>query len=77
MESMTRFNKDMSILEALEQHPQARSVFEGHGMACCLCIGAQLESVEAGAIMHAVDPDEVVDELNALPEPESPGATGA
>jgi hybrid cluster-associated redox disulfide protein len=63
---MTMFTKDMSILQALEQHPRAREVFESHGMTCCLCIGAQLESVEAGAIMHAVDPDEVVGELNAL-----------
>jgi len=63
---MTLFTKDMSILEALEAHPQARAVFEAHGMACCLCIGAQLESVEAGAIMHAVDPDAVLAELNEL-----------
>ena len=36
-------------------------------MACCLCIGAQSESIEAGAILHQVDPDAVVAELNALP----------
>jgi hypothetical protein len=35
-------------------------------MACCLCIGAQSETVEAGAILHQVDPDIVVDELNQL-----------
>jgi hybrid cluster-associated redox disulfide protein len=63
---MTLFTKDMSILDALERHPKAREVFESHGMTCCLCIGAQLESVEAGAIMHAVDPDKVVAELNDL-----------
>ena len=35
-------------------------------MACCLCIGAKSESIEAGAIMHQVDPEIVVDELNRL-----------
>lgn len=65
---MVLFTKDMSILEALEKHPDARTVFERHGMTCCLCIGAQLESIESGAIMHAVDPDRVVDELNSLPQ---------
>ena len=60
------FTKDMSIFEALEQHPEARDVFESHGMACCLCIGAQSESIEAGAILHQVDPDVVVAELNRL-----------
>lgn len=65
------FTKDMSIFEALEADPQARDVFESHGMACCLCIGAQTESIEAGAILHQVDPDVVVAELNRLPGAQS------
>ncbi len=64
---MNRFTKDMSIFEALAAEPAARDVFERHGMACCLCIGAQSESIEAGAILHRVDPQTVVDELNCLP----------
>ena len=60
------YTKEMSILEALEKDPRARVVFESHGMACCLCIGAQSESIEAGAILHQVDPDVVVAELNRL-----------
>jgi hybrid cluster-associated redox disulfide protein len=63
---MARFTKQMSILEALEANDAARTIFEQHGMSCCLCIGAQSESIEAGAIMHQVDPDLVVDELNRL-----------
>jgi hybrid cluster-associated redox disulfide protein len=66
-----RFTKDMSIFEALEAAPAARDVFESHGMACCLCIGAQSESIEAGAILHQVDPDAVVAELNRLPRDQS------
>jgi hybrid cluster-associated redox disulfide protein len=68
---MPSFRKEMSILEALELHPQARQVFEHHGMTCCLCMGAMSESVEAGAIMHAVDPQTVVDELNRLADDRS------
>jgi hybrid cluster-associated redox disulfide protein len=63
---MPTFNKDMSIFEALASDPRARAVFEGHGMACCLCLGAQSESIEAGAILHQVDPEVVVGELNRL-----------
>jgi hybrid cluster-associated redox disulfide protein len=63
---MMRFTKDMSIFEALSEDPAAREVFESHGMACCLCIGAQSESIEAGAILHQVDPEAVVAELNQL-----------
>ena len=61
-----RFTKDMSIFEALSADDAARGVFESHGMACCLCIGAQSESIEAGAILHQVDPELVVAELNQL-----------
>jgi hybrid cluster-associated redox disulfide protein len=57
----------MSIFEALAADEAARTVFESHGMACCLCIGAQSETIEAGAILHQVDPDTVVSELNRLP----------
>jgi hybrid cluster-associated redox disulfide protein len=63
---MARFTKQMSILEALATDPGARAIFEQHGMACCLCIGAQSESIEAGAIMHQVDPEFIVQELNGL-----------
>ena len=61
-----RFTKDMSIFAALAADPAARGVFESYGMACCLCIGAQSESIEAGAILHQVDPDVVVAELNQM-----------
>lgn len=68
---MGRFHKDMSIFEALESDPRARAVFESHGMSCCLCIGAQSETIEAGAILHQVDPEVVVEELNQLGEAEA------
>ena len=67
---MAIFAKDMSILQALEAHPRSLRVFEHHGMACCLCIGANLETIEAGAIMHDIDPDLIVDELNRLGDAE-------
>lgn len=66
---MAQFSKQMSILEALEAHPEAREVFLRWGMGCSLCIGAQLESIESGAIMHDVDPDAIVAELNGLGRP--------
>jgi hybrid cluster-associated redox disulfide protein len=61
----------MSIFEALQSDPGARGVFESHGMACCLCLGARSESIEAGAILHQVDPAVVVEELDRLGDPGS------
>jgi hybrid cluster-associated redox disulfide protein len=63
---MAAFSKEMSIFEALAADSRARDIFESHGMACCLCIGAQSETIEAGAILHQIDPDLVVRELNGL-----------
>lgn len=63
---VTVFHKDMPIIAALDLHPDARVVFEKHGMSCSMCIGASTESIEAGAIMHCVEPDEVVAALNGL-----------
>ena len=65
---MVVFTKEMSIFEALESHPRARHVFEAHGMSCSLCIGASSGTIESGAIMHQVDPEVVVGELNRLDE---------
>lgn len=64
--AMSGFDEHMSILEALARHPGARRVFEAHGMNCSLCLGASIETIEAGAVMHQVDPGQVVAELNAL-----------
>lgn len=63
---MALFHKDMSIFEALQVSAGARSVFERHGMACTLCLGAQSETIEAGAILHQVDPERVARDLNDL-----------
>ncbi|HOT23116.1 MAG TPA: DUF1858 domain-containing protein [Thermoleophilia bacterium] len=63
---MAVFSKEMSILEALESHPQACAVFEAHGMSCPLCICASSETIETGAIMHQVDPEALVAELDSL-----------
>jgi len=41
-------------------------VLEAHGMHCSLCLGASIESIAVGAVMHQVDPAQVVEELNAL-----------
>jgi len=60
------FHKDMSIIAALGLHSGARAVFEQHGMSCSLCMGASSETIETGAIMHSVDPADVVSELNQL-----------
>ncbi len=61
-----KFTKEMSIMEALQAHPQAKDVFMRHGLGCIGCMGAMMESIEAGARMHGIDVDALVADLNAL-----------
>lgn len=60
--------KDTPIFEALQIHPQAREIFKKYGMACLSCMGAEAESIEAGAHMHGIDLAILLKELNALLE---------
>lgn len=69
------FCKEMSIMEALQRHPKARDIFKKHGMGCLSCMGAVQESVEAGANMHGIDINTLVNELNDLLEPKDTGVT--
>ncbi len=60
------FNKDMSIGEALQAHPKAIEVFNKYHMGCFSCMGATAESVESGALMHGIDLDALMTDLNTL-----------
>lgn len=65
-EGMAVFTKTMSIQEAIQAEPRARTVFEAHGMGCGACLGAQLETIQEGARMHDIDPETILEELNGL-----------
>ena len=62
------FSKDMSIGEALQAHPKAIEVFNKYHMGCFSCMGATAESIESGALMHGIDLDALMADLNALPK---------
>lgn len=61
-----KFTKEMSIMDALQAHPNAREVLVKHGMGCVGCMGAMSESIEVGAKMHGIDVDKVIAELDQL-----------
>ncbi|MCX8116779.1 MAG: DUF1858 domain-containing protein [Desulfobacterota bacterium] len=62
-----KFHKDMIIGDVLKQNPQAIKVIEKYfGTGCFTCPGMKMESISFGALMHNIDPEEIVKELNAL-----------
>lgn len=63
-----KVSKDMSILDIVQQFPQSLEVFAKYGLGCIGCAAARFENLEAGAKVHGFDPDQMVDEINALIE---------
>ena len=68
------FTKDMSMMEALQADPRARDVFAAYGMGCIGCMGVSMETIEDGAKMHGLDPEEVLADLNKLADNQLPPA---
>ena len=63
---MGRYHADMLIHDVLTSHPSAAAVFGRHGLACGGCIGADIETLRAASLMHDVDVDLLIEELEAL-----------
>jgi hybrid cluster-associated redox disulfide protein len=62
-----RFNKDMVIGDILERSPDAIKVIEKYfGQGCFTCPGMKMESISFGALMHNIDPEVIIRELNNL-----------
>ncbi|RJP24673.1 MAG: DUF1858 domain-containing protein [Candidatus Abyssobacteria bacterium SURF_5] len=53
------------IGEVLQEFPETLPVFEKYfGETCITYPGAHLETIEFGSVMHSLDTDEVLSELN-------------
>ncbi len=62
-----RFNKDMLIGDVLKANPNAIKVIEKYfGQGCFTCPVMRMESISLGALIHNIDPEVVVRELNEL-----------
>lgn len=57
--------KSMTIGEIIENYPHLIEVLLQYGFHCVGCQMNSIESLEEGALKHAVDIDELVDVLNA------------
>ncbi len=63
----TKVTKDSIIGDVIKQNPKAEAVIEKYfGKGCFTCPGIKMESIGFGASMHGVDPEAIVNEINAL-----------
>ncbi|MDD3236532.1 MAG: DUF1858 domain-containing protein [Candidatus Gastranaerophilales bacterium] len=63
---MEKVTKEMSIIDIVQAHPESLEVFAKYGMGCIGCAAAKFENLEAGAKVHGIDPQKMVDEINAM-----------
>ena len=63
---MAKITKDMGIMEIVQNHPETVEVFQKFGMGCIGCAAAHFENLEAGAKVHGIDIEELIDALNKV-----------
>ena len=56
--------KEMTFVELIETNPKAAKSLAEKGLFCGGCPMAQFETIEQGAIMHGVNVDKLIKELN-------------
>lgn len=61
-----KISKEMNIMDIVQSCPESIEVFQKYGLGCVGCAAARFENLEAGARVHGFDPDEMVNEINAL-----------
>ena len=63
---MGKVTKDMGIIEIVQNHPESLEVFAKYGLGCIGCAAARFENLEAGAKVHGVSAEQMVQEINDL-----------
>lgn len=58
--------KDMKIEEVVNQYPETMVVFMKHGLHCVGCHVSAFESIEEGAMVHGINVDALVTDLNQV-----------
>ena len=66
-----KISKDMNIMEIVQLCPESVAVFQKYGLGCIGCAEAHFENLEAGAKVHGFNPDDMVDDINAIIEANS------
>jgi hybrid cluster-associated redox disulfide protein len=69
-------HKNSTIKEILSNYPDTKKFFNEREMACSSCFAVNFDTLEKGALMHGLETNTLVDELNnflkTLPTPISP-----
>ena len=56
--------KNSTIKEILSAYPEAKKFFNDREMACSSCFAVNFDTLEKGALMHGLETNALIDELN-------------
>ena len=56
--------KDVIIGELIRDNPEAVKTLMSFGMGCVGCPASQMETVEEAAMVHGIDADDLVKDIN-------------
>lgn len=59
-----KFSKDTNLSEIIEKAPEKVDILLEAGMHCIGCMASQFETLEEACIVHGIDVDELVQQLN-------------
>ncbi len=62
---MSKITKEMGIIDVIQSYPETIEVFQKYGFGCIGCAAARFENLEAGAKVHGIDVNKMVEDLNA------------
>lgn len=61
---MAKVTHEMTIMDVLKLDPGVAPIFMRHGLHCLGCPGATMESIHDAGMVHGIDVDVLVNELN-------------
>lgn len=61
---MAQINRDTMIGELLQIDPEIAPVLLNIGMHCLGCPSSQMETIAEAAMVHGINPDDLVNEIN-------------
>ena len=66
-DSGLKITKKTSIGEIIKKYPEAEPVIQKYfGSGCFTCPGSKMEDLAFGALMHNIDPEQIIKELNEV-----------
>lgn len=61
-----KITKDTSILDLLQEYPEARKILAEYDLGCAQCLKVVIEDLEAVAQANEIEVDELVTKLSQL-----------